>query len=473
MRHAGDDGDAARAGDLLGRDAGLARALARRSRRRFELAAVLAVGARLRRARAAAWSGLPGAGSRLRRGGPAHPRAGAARARPCVGDHRVGAGERRGLAAAAWMVRGPSALFDRDTEQLRRELNRVAFLLQSPPPVGDGRPRGQGHRQAGTVRLTIRGASPSRNAAASWSPAHRPHSRDQLGHRKRRHDVVVGARFECGDLCRVARPVRQHDNVGVRQGANAAAEVDSVDVGHIQVEKQELWIVKDCELDSGSAAGGCDNSESLVVQKRAQKLASRFNGFQNECPARCFRAGQVAPLASRSRAAGRAPGACWYRTQAPVTAQPHGYALRSFALARSSRALACPPTRPDRALRRVQSRSARAVNRLAARSTPARRRTPGIRGRAAPAPRWSGGRRRRLTRLSSVVLRALRPLFAARASATAHTHSHHSGDPARWGLPRIAKAFAPAQAGPCTPRGLPDGCRPPWSRAGGRASLTT
>jgi hypothetical protein len=38
-----------------------------------------------------------------------------------------------GLAAAAWMVSRPSGLVDRDAEQLRRELNRVAFLLQCTP----------------------------------------------------------------------------------------------------------------------------------------------------------------------------------------------------------------------------------------------------------------------------------------------------------------------------------------------------
>jgi len=207
--HVGEDGDAARAGDLLGRDAALARALARRSRRRFELAGLLAVGfaAVLGAVGEAAWAGpllvacvpvlvvvvvrllsvqrglrsevlatiaagqaqlpLRVVRDEVRRLGSSDTRAALARVfaalgRPLGPDGRVpdracvaadlrtveqvrreldrvsaiiasGRGSVEGLAAAAWIVRGPSALFDRDTEQLRRELNRVAFLLQSPP----------------------------------------------------------------------------------------------------------------------------------------------------------------------------------------------------------------------------------------------------------------------------------------------------------------------------------------------------
>jgi hypothetical protein len=208
IRHVG-DGDAARAGDLLGRDAGLARALDRRSRRRFELSATFAVGfaAVLGAVGEAAWAGpllvacvpvlvvvvlrllsvearvrsevlatiaagqahlpLRVVRDEVRRLGSSDTRAALARVfaapgRPLGPDGRVpdracvvadpgtlepvrreldrvsaiiasGRASVEGLAAAAWMVRGPSALFDGDTEQLRRELNRVAFLLQSPP----------------------------------------------------------------------------------------------------------------------------------------------------------------------------------------------------------------------------------------------------------------------------------------------------------------------------------------------------
>jgi hypothetical protein len=38
-----------------------------------------------------------------------------------------------GLAAAAWMMSGPSAILDQDADQFRRELNRIAFLLQCTP----------------------------------------------------------------------------------------------------------------------------------------------------------------------------------------------------------------------------------------------------------------------------------------------------------------------------------------------------
>jgi len=209
IRHVGDDGDAARAGDILGRDVGLARALDRRSRRRFELAAALAVGfvSVLGVVGEAAWAGpllvacvpvavvvalsLLSVRAGLRSevlatiaAGQAHlplrvvrdevdrlgssdtrvalARVFAALGRPPGPDGRLpdracvvadlrtlepvrreldrvsaiiasGQASVEGLAAATWMVRGPSALFDRDTEQLRRELNRVAFLLQSPP----------------------------------------------------------------------------------------------------------------------------------------------------------------------------------------------------------------------------------------------------------------------------------------------------------------------------------------------------
>jgi hypothetical protein len=76
---------------------------------------------------------------------------------------------------------------------------------------------------------------------AVGAPQHGPHSRQQLGNRKRFGDVVVGTELETEHLVGFRRPRRQHDDRRrIRARAQFAADVEAVFLRQHDVENDEV-----------------------------------------------------------------------------------------------------------------------------------------------------------------------------------------------------------------------------------------
>ena len=105
-----------------------------------------------------------------------------------------------------------------------------------------------------------RGAS----RAAARAPQDGLHAPDELRHAERLRDVVVGARLEPDDLVELGVLRGEHQDVGVAEGAHAAADLDAVDVGQADVEDDQVQRVRLGGADGGFTVLGLVDVEALL-----------------------------------------------------------------------------------------------------------------------------------------------------------------------------------------------------------------
>ena len=98
-------------------------------------------------------------------------------------------------------------------------------------------------------RRTSRGAGGGR--VAGGAPQHGLHAADELGDGERLGDVVVGAGLEADDLVELGVLRREHQDVRVAEGADAAAHLDAVDVGQAEIEDDQVVVAQRGGADGG------------------------------------------------------------------------------------------------------------------------------------------------------------------------------------------------------------------------------
>ena len=89
--------------------------------------------------------------------------------------------------------------------------------------------------------------------------------------RERLGDVVVGAGLEADDLVELGVLRGEHQDVGVAELADAAADLDAVDVGQAEVEHDQVEVVQRGGADGGLAVGGLVDVEALLDEQRADE----------------------------------------------------------------------------------------------------------------------------------------------------------------------------------------------------------
>ena len=100
--------------------------------------------------------------------------------------------------------------------------------------------------------------------AAARAPQDGLHASDELRDAERLGDVVVGARLEPDDLVELGVLRGEHQDVGVAEGAHAAADLDAVDVGQADVEDDQVQRVRLGGADGGFTVFGLVDVEALL-----------------------------------------------------------------------------------------------------------------------------------------------------------------------------------------------------------------
>ena len=86
----------------------------------------------------------------------------------------------------------------------------------------------------------------------------------ELAGAERLDEVVVGAGVEAEQRVRLLRSRGEHDDVGVAELADAAGDLETVDVGQADIEGDDLGGVLADELDAGEPVAGCVDGESRL-----------------------------------------------------------------------------------------------------------------------------------------------------------------------------------------------------------------
>jgi hypothetical protein len=97
----------------------------------------------------------------------------------------------------------------------------------------------------------------------------------ELRHRERLGDVVVGALVEGQHLAMIRAVGGQHDDGDVGPRAQPAADVDAVDVGQAEVEDDDVGRLADDELQRDLAPGRRHDAVAACAQARRERPEDR------------------------------------------------------------------------------------------------------------------------------------------------------------------------------------------------------
>lgn len=126
-------------------------------------------------------------------------------------------------------------------------------------------------RQAGDVERAGVEARVARERVDA--PQQRLHARDQLQHRERLREVIVGAEFEAENPVHLARArARDDDRRVARHRAGAPADFEAVDAGQHQIENQRVPVSLLEQTQAFGAVRAVDDFVALVAQMQAQHV---------------------------------------------------------------------------------------------------------------------------------------------------------------------------------------------------------
>src|SRR5262249_22715876 len=100
----------------------------------------------------------------------------------------------------------------------------------------------------------------------------RAYTAAELTNRERLGDVVVRAQFEAENLVELLAAGGQHDDRHVAAGAEAAADLEPVDLRQHQVEHNEVDLPVAKELEGLLAVARLHDSEAVAFERIRQQL---------------------------------------------------------------------------------------------------------------------------------------------------------------------------------------------------------